>query len=467
MIEIFGEDYNENDPSTFISKVMDFKLNFKTFAEDVLGFDVQPFHMEWIHMVTTSERVSITAPTGFGKTTILGTSYLLWRCMFEKNKEFLIISKSIPQAVKVLERIRIAIEENEYLKELMPDQKVRTTKWTKTDILVKSGCQIYCKPFTENIKGYHVDFILCDEAASYVDQSIFFRFVVTRAAAKHGTVATISTPESIADLMEVLARNPAWTSKKYKAISDDDELLWPERFDRKRLALIRDEIGQAAFEREYLCNPTAVSENAIFTPELVQDAFDYTMSFGERIKGDSMVILGCDFAIASGPRADFDSYLIVERLGDKAVIRHGERHKGLSLVGKMMRIEQLIEKYKVTKVVIDPSNVGAAIAERLREKMIPFEAPDFSSQSRAKMLLQLRRLFEERRIIIPRNEKNDQTLGYTNILVNELISFTEAKTKVGNITYLSTAPHDDTAISLVLACKPISEAREFLDFVAI
>jgi hypothetical protein len=422
--------------------------------------------MEWFRMINQNDRVSIIAPTGFGKTSILGTGYILWRCLFEKDKRFLIVSTSLPQSVKLLEEIRLNIEGNELLKDLMPDQTVKTSTWAKTEVVTKSGCKILCKPYTPNITGYHVDYILCDEASRFRDHSIFFRYVVTRVAAKQGKLAAISTPEDIADLMTVLARNPSWKSAVYKAISDEGKLLWPTKFTRERLGKIRDEIGQAAFEREYLCNPRAMAENAIFPPDLIEEAYDFDITFGPRISEESKVYLGCDFAIATGARADFDSYIVLERIGEKAIIRHGERHRGLSIAAKIDRIQQLYQKYKVNRIVVDPSNVGASIVEKLRERMLPFDAPDFSSQNRNKMLLNLRELIEQKRLVIPRSDRNPATLTFTNSLVLELLSFIETKTKAGFITYYSNGPHDDTVMSLVLACKPVVEQRDFVDFVA-
>jgi hypothetical protein len=467
--EIFKTESTEIGGAELVTASIRFRHNFKAFTEEVFGFDVQPFHLEWVRMIMSGHRhIGITAPTGFGKTTILGTSYVIWRCLFEKDKEFLIVSKSMPQSIKVLENIRLAIEQNEFLTEmLMPDQTVRTSRWTKTELMTKTGCQIYCKPMTENIRGYHVDYILADEAATYSDHDVFFRWLVTRVEAKGGIIVAISTPFDIADLMEILKLKTSWKSVLYKAIGDDGTLLWPTKFTRQRLAEIRDNIGAAAFEREYLCNPKAQAENALFPPELIAEAFDYKAKFGPRALTDSMVFLGCDFAIAAGTRADFDSYVVVERMGDKAVIRHGETHKGLSVFAKVSRIEQLYNEYRVTKIVIDPSSIGSAVGEKLREKMLPFEAADFASANRNKMLINARQLFEEKRMIIPRDSEDSETIRFTNTLVQELLSFQEVKTKSQLISYQSAGPHDDTVMSLILACKPITEQRDFMDFVAV
>ena len=91
--------------------------NYKFFAENVLGYKIQPFHLEWIKMLQSNRRVAIEAPTGFGKTTILGDAFCLWTAWIEKDKEMCIISKSLPQSTKLLNKIKDIIENNEFLDE--------------------------------------------------------------------------------------------------------------------------------------------------------------------------------------------------------------------------------------------------------------------------------------------------------------------------------------------------------------
>ena len=432
------------------------------FAEKILNLDIESFHREWLWAVHTKDRVAIQAPTGFGKTTIVGVAYAIWFVMYHQNKQVLIVSKSMPQSSKLLEQIKNTILENPLLQELIPDTK---DTWTKTEINTSTRCKIFCRPYSVNIKGFHVDLIICDEAASFLDPNIFYRFVVTRAAAKNGKVVCISTPESIADLMAQLKVNPEYWSKVY--ISEvDGKSIWPSHFPMSKLNRIRAEIGEAAYQREYLCNPQAQRDRGVFNPGDISECYDANSKFGSPSSKEAQVYIGADFAIASGRTADFDAYVVVERKGEYVSIIHGERHKGMPVVSKVDRLIELYEIYKPIRMIVDESMVGAAVIEGLREKGIPVEGQDFSSKNRNKLLVELSKLISTYKLIIPRNSNDEAALEFTNILTGELLGFVETKTLMQSTAILSEAPHDDTVMALALACKAFCESALSTDYYA-
>ena len=381
-----------------------------------------------------------------------------------------------------MNKIRDIIENNELLVELIPKNKPLSNWCSATFMELSTGCKIFCRPYSENIKGIHVDYLLGDEVASYIDYDIWYRFVVTRVNAKNGTVVAISTPDNIADLMQELLHNPEYTGKIYPAIQNGKS-IWPDIFPLTKLEKIKNEIGIAAFEREYLCNPKAAVENALYPPHLLNDCFDYGSRFVATPK-EGFTIIGCDFAIASGPRADFDAYVVVNKIGSTVTLLHGETHKGLTIAGKIMRLEELYkmfrkqieepkegekeveEKIATIKFVVDPSSVGQAVFEKLREKAIPVDAASFDSISRNAMLINLRQMIENKELIIPRNSEDPLTMTFTDKLIKELISMMETKTKSNMITYQSKAPHDDTVMALAMACSGVAKQKEFMDMMA-
>jgi len=454
------------DPTIFAVKYLS---NFKFFCEQVLDLKIAPFHMEWFSAIQKNNRVAIQAPTGFGKTQILGIAYPIWLVLTRKNFKVLIISSSLPQSRRILEDIKHAIENNELLADLIPSKDI----WTKEEINTTTSCKILCKPYNINIKGYHVDYILNDEAASFKETRIYYDYVVTRATAKNGTVCCISTPENINDLMQQLDKSPEYWSRIYPA-EEDGKALWPEKFPiewlNKRKQEMRGEPG--AYEREYLCDPSVSSGNNLFPPHIIENCFDYEVKFTRHLE-DGIKVGGFDFAIATGPTADYDAYVIVERIGSKIIIRHGEIHKGLTIAGKVRRIEDLYSTYKLDRLNLDPSSVGQGVIEGLREKGISVHEANFQSAARNKMLVDLRKLMGDpqdkipAQLIIPRNKNDQTTMKFTNRLVDELLGFQETKTKVGTISYQSNAKHDDTVMALAMACQMISGQKPCLDFIAL
>lgn len=308
----------------------------------------------------------------------------------------------------------------------------------------------------------------CDEAASYRDHDVFFRFVVTRTNAKKGKVICISTPEDITDLMSVLALRKTYWSRTYPAIIEG-KALWPVKFGLEELERIRNDIGDEAYQREYMCNPRAQAANAIFPADIIENCFDYESRFmDKKMFEDSTVIIGADFAISSGQDADFDSYIVLEKHNGACYIRHGETHKGFPINSKVDKLVELYQKYGALKIYLDPSSIGAAVLERLRNRGIPVMAPDFTAANRNRMLISIREMLEDRKVLIPRDINCFLTMKFTNTLVQELLAFRETKTlSRQDKTFQSKSKHDDTVMSLALACLGAQNAREFLDFVAV
>jgi phage terminase large subunit-like protein len=195
---------------------------------------------------------------------------------------------------------------------------------------------------------------------------------------------------------------------------------------------------------------------------------------------EGFTVIGCDFAIASGPRADYDAFVVINKIGAKATILHGETHRGFTIAAKIMRLKELFQMFRKQlnpqeekdgisasiKFVIDPSSVGQAVYEKLKMEFIPVEAANFDSVSRNTMLIGLRQMIENKDLIIPRNPEDAMTMNFTDKLIKEMICMMETKTKGGVITYQSKAPHDDTVMALAMACSVVAKQRDFIDVMA-
>ena len=469
------EIYKSMNEVEFATRIREYKF----FTERVIGWEVQPFHEEWIDLAIRNKRVAIQAPTGFGKTSILGVAFCLWIGTNQRDKEMCIVSKAMHQSTKILNQIKTIIEDNEFLRDLIPKNRPMGNWCSATFMELSTGCNIFCRPYSENIKGIHVDYLLGDEVASYDDYSIWFRFVVTRVNAKNGSVVAISTPDNIADLMQELNSNPEYISRTYPAIMNGKS-IWPSKFSLSKLEKIKNEIGTSAFEREYMCNPKAEVENAVFPPHLLTECFAYTESFTQAPR-QGFTIIGCDFAIASGPRADFDAFIVINKFGRKATLLYGETHRGFTIAAKIARLEELFLTYaykirdetakeeqtaSIIRFVIDPSSVGQAVYDALRSKGYPVEAAKFDAFNRNAMIINLRQMIENCDLVIPRNADDPMCMAFTDKLIKELVSMMETKTKSQQISYQSKAPHDDTVMALAMACHGVAQQKEFLDCMA-
>ena len=122
---------------------------------------------------------------------------------------------------------------------------------------------------------------------------------------------------------------------------------------------------------------------------------------------------------------------------------------------------------------MDPSHIGEAILQDLRNDGLPVTEGEFHAKARHKLLVNLQMMMQPDKngnseLVIPRNPEDAATLTFTNKLIEEMIGFKEEKSPTTGMTsYVSKAQHDDTVMALALACKAAAQQREFLDIVAV
>ena len=449
-------------------------FDLELWCERVLGLTLKKFHREWLRMIKNNDRLAIAAPTGFGKTTIFGIAYPLWLLYFKPKAHVLIISKSIrTQSAGVLGDLKNMIEENEILKTLVPTDKNHS--WTKERINTTNGGRLWYSSYSVNIRGVAVDYVFGDEVATYLESGNYFENVVTRVAAKKGKIACVSTPVDTTDLLAQLMENDSYISKAYPAIFDfkngdytTGTSLWPEKFPVSYLMGLKKEIGVSKFEKNYMVNPRAESEGTIFPVKSIAGCFDYDAKFNSKLVQDSQIFIGCDFAIACGPTADFDAYVVVEKTDNNVIIKHGETHKGIPVSEKVKRLQILEQLYKPQLMIMDESSVGTAVIQELRMLGLPVEAQSFQSRARNSLLINLKRLIDNKNLVIPKNKEDEQTMEFVRKLEEELIGFKEVKSQqTGVIHYVSSTKHDDTVMGLAMACKRVAVNKDYVDAIGV
>lgn len=406
-----------------------------------------------------------------GKSTMLGVIYPLWLCWYRPGTHILFTASETNQAIKILDEVKETIENNELLKPLMPPNP---STWKKTELKMTNGSRIFCRPYTMHIKGLHVNYVFADEVQDCVDRLVFYRAVAPTVNHKKGHLVATGTPNDISDLLEELSNKPEYHAINHPVLIKPGVSRWPEVFPISELEKIRKRDGEASYQTQYMMNPKAETEGAVYLPEWVDNCFDPHEKFitGVPPEGSGVFVIGGDFAISKGARADFDAYVVVEKISDKAIIRWGERHKGFSKDAKIQRLKELIARFKPVKIILDPSLIGDTIINELRMEGFPVEAGEFHARSRNSMLVNLLTMIQPDRsgtsaLVIPRDKNDMLTMTFTNKLVEELISFKERKSTSTNMTSIvSTSSHDDTVMALALACKGAAQQKEFVDFFA-
>lgn len=470
------------------------KFDFKFFCERMLGLTdlggLHEFQLEWFRLAEKSINTVIEAPSSSSKTEIMGVCYPLWH-LYTKDKklEILLVSKTVAQAEgNLLDRIKDYIMGNEIMKKALVPANARVT-WNKLGIKTINQSTIKNVPYNLNIKGYRAHLIICDEADSYEDVDIFFRHVISRPH-PGGKIILISTPEGTTKLIGQLKEKAEHsdefsdynfmkttslvfkdtgeyvTGDDIKDIEDFNRLisedkikpLWSEN-DNFSFKSLKQKflLGKYTFFQNYLCEIIGESEDAAFPLASIIDTYNHDLRFNFDKNNDAQYLIGADFAISSGPRADFDAYVVVELLNNVYTVKHMETYKGLQRPQKVARIKWLYDAFystRGTRVVADESNMGTMVMNDLRASGVTVIPQTFSGIARFKLINILSNVFQSPgSLVIPKNPIDENNNKLVNELQNQLMGFKRTKTDKGNETFLSKAVHDDIAISLAMAVK--------------
>jgi len=459
------------------------KLDFKFFCERMLNLTeyggIHSYQIEWFYTIQNNDRIMIEAPSGFSKTTIVGVAYPLWVIFNFNRKKILLVSKTLPQAKdNMLGQIRSYIEDNELLKDLMP--KDASITWNQSQLTTTNGCTIINRPYSVNIKSYRADIIILDEIDSYEDTKIYFDYVISRLN-PGGKIIGISTPENESRILALVkSRNLGdYVIKTYTAIINckvkgdysSGKSIWEEKFPISYLIKLKKEQGEQFFEKNYMCNIKVGSEDSIFKIDQIMKGYDKSRRFTNvHERPGSFVILACDFAISSGPRADFDAYVVIEKTDNFYIIKHIETWKGIPTPSKITRIEELIKEFEVNIVVADESNIGHDAIDGLLTKgyyVIPYKFTGGDYGERKKIIVTMKNVIDAGKLIIPRHPEDEEAINKTNELVTQLTGFIERKSeKTQHKLIDSTSIHDDIAMAVGMGImegtKQITE--NFFDF---
>jgi hypothetical protein len=461
------------------------------FIEEVIykpkGWTLFNYAKEWLRICQKYKRVNITAFRSSSKTETLLIAQAIWRAFRQKNFMGAIISASLPQSTEVLKRIKMAILDNEVLRTSIPSGKA--SAWSKTEIEFKNGSRILCKPYNDNIRGYHLDWVGLDEIGEYRDHDILMAAILPTLVAKNGDVNAIGTPTSKIDLIHKLRDNKAWYSKIYPAYTTDYNLFkerYPNReivkyghkikiVDAENKNTIYDEYDSYTWSREFMCVPLSDADK-IFPLELIEQSYDYSRRLTHGMKTYSQYYVGIDFALSGESGADFTVIVVLERdKENRLIVCEIEKWKGYSYNKQKIMIAQLLKSFKPVRSVLDESSFGASFIDDLRRDVsgTSIEGFKFSSgpysNRKQDLITMLRSTLESnftvftdkeklpkesdsKMLLIPRDKTDMRTMTLTTQLTDELLSFGMKYDETKHtVKFEGIGTHDDMVIAFALA----------------
>jgi hypothetical protein len=389
----------------------------------------------------------------------------LWKAITMPGGVGFLFSATKEQAKLILDDIKVELETNPKLQHLVPGRK---NKWRSDAIRLSNGHTMYARGYGTKVRGRHPNYIICDdilndetaysEIIRQKDKDYFFT-AVTNMITPRGQIVVIGTPFHKQDLYADLKDNPSYAYRRYQALGPDKKVLWPDRYNRKKLQARREEIGPIRFSREFECEPVSddmsLFPGSLFRGEGVEQ---YTVKLGEPLEFWREIgvtpYMGIDIAMSTSVKADYFVIWVMgpDPRGNRWVIDI-ERQKGLSFQEQLSLIVEYARKYDPAMVFIESNQMQRVWGDELiRSSDLPIHK--FVTTAQEKHALDkgvpgLRVLLENKKFRIPRGDKRSVEL--TSIWVEEMRSFTWHDGKLQSV-----GGHDDTAMACWICNAAIS-----------
>lgn len=254
-----------------------------------------------------------------------------------------------------------------------------------------------CNPRT--VQGNTGDLYL-DEFAWHMRSRLMWQTAVPIVTQGKKRLTVTSTPYTETDMFGELVKRP----EKYKRFSRHQVTI----HDAKAAGLdvdiedLQDLFDDISFAQAYECCFFS-DELSLLSPDEVRDAFDDTaLSYT-----DSWVNGGVDI----GRYRDLTAIIFAEQyLADKeklVAVRHMDTLSKMAFEAQKMHLSCLFESWKIRRMAIDATGIGANIAEDMQGlfggKVQPVH---FTREKKEEMALGVKKLFQSRRMRIP----NDRDL---------------------------------------------------------
>jgi hypothetical protein len=263
------------------------------FHKDIIGILLRRNPEEWTHRDedgTTRQKAGavIAAPRGHAKSSIVSFTFVIWSLLTQRRKYVLLISATATLVETHIKNIRTELETNDKLLadwgvvrgDLFEDHGRARGKWTDGELevgflehgVIVDTAKVTGRSSGSKLRGLRygarrpdlciVDDLEEDEQVETPDQRDklwrwFHGAVVPMLDPKRGLLFIVGTILHFASLLnrKLTEQADIYVTRRYAALDDDGNPLWPERFSLESLTTIKRTIGSLAFSCEYLNNP--------------------------------------------------------------------------------------------------------------------------------------------------------------------------------------------------------------------
>jgi len=285
---------------------------------------IPPVHREmWELCCSESRYVAMAAPRGHAKSTAITHAYGLASLLFRQADFALIVSDTETQAAEFLGDMKAELADNDALKETFEVKKI--LRDTHTDFIceMKDGhrFRVLAKGSEQKLRGIKWrnrrpnlilgDDLENDDIVMNPERREKFRRWFYNALLPCGSdkclYRFVGTVLHLDSMLNRLMSDPEWDTLLFEAHNPDfTEILWPEKFSKRRLMSIRrkyeNQNNLDGYAQEYLNRPIAAG-NAFFNKDYF---FDMDRDGeGRPVYPNLEFYAAADFAISEKEKADY------------------------------------------------------------------------------------------------------------------------------------------------------------------
>jgi len=423
------------------------------------------FHREVLANLLEKERFVIAAPREHAKSTTVSFLFVLYCIAYQRKKFILLVSDTASQSENFVTDIKEEIETNDDLA-VMFGKLEGKNQWTASDFTTSTGIRVMAKGAGQSLRGVRKkenrpDLVICDDLEN--DELVntaqqrnklfnWFNKVLINVTGRGGQIAIIGTILHYDSVLSRLLINKKdddrWYTHKYQAIWDDGDtkkVLWANWWSLDRLLLRRQDIGEYAFQSEFLNEPIDES-TAIFKRDwVINNTFDLKdLPKNDKGEPDIKATFGAiDPAISKTDTADYTAICTVYVASDGFIYVVGAEQHRISLNEQVQKVCQLQELYDYDKFGVETVAYQAGLKQeidresRLQNICVPTQkiTPTRDKVARAGVLS----VYFEQGIIRIRKDLE--------ALINELLVFPKGE-------------HDDLVDALVYAVTLAKPAKK-------
>ena len=242
-------------------------------------------HVEMMAIAMFAKNSALAVPRGHSKSTLLTFGLAIYQIVMKKKEYIVVASESLDKAELFVTRLRDELEFNHQLIEDHYPSGYKTTDWAKGVFITKTRVRVQAIGYGMSGRGliwgstrpdqvYYDDLETTENAG---DQTMKDKFLsdlypaIARANpdAKRTYVGTIINKESL--LYETIQDTELWTSIKYEAKKDNDDMLAPMLYPlddyNKDYAAYKRRGKLSIFFAENHNNPLVQDDEAVFNTD--------------------------------------------------------------------------------------------------------------------------------------------------------------------------------------------------------